>query len=209
LKSLPADGRDLFSKWLAEAESADGMSARVMAVATSDPEDGPRVRSVIFHTMHADGGLVFGTNASSQKARALRADPRVELHFRWGDRQIRVRGMARIEGATAESDAAFARLPRHCQLGLTCVVDQGKNIGEEEHASTIEAYTEVASELGPEDYRKKSQPVLRPAHYTAIVVAPETFEFYQGGQPGYINDRFLFGRDSESGAFPLITRLMA
>lgn len=208
---LPADGRELFSKWVSEAEKKDGFSARVMAVATSTPDEGATVRSVIFHKMTEDGSIIFGTNATSQKSRALALDPRCELLFRWGDRQIRVRGKAQLAGNSSESDAAFARLPRHCQLGLQCL-HQGAAIGEDEHAASINFYNHQSEKLGLNQAQWDSS-VRRPATYTAVIVAPETFEFYQGGQPGYINDRFIFGRSSSSacssGNFPLLTRLQA
>jgi len=177
-----------------------------MAVATSSPEEGATVRSVIFHTMRDDGSIVFGTNSTSQKARTLAADPRCELLFRWGDRQIRIRGRAKTHGDGPESDAAFARLPRHCQLGLLCL-RQGTNISEDEHCASLQSYSEKVANFGLDADGGLSIP--RPANYTAIVVEPHCFEFYQGGKPGYINDRFLFVREAATGAFPLKTRLQA
>jgi len=201
---LPADGRELFSAWVHEAEKKDGFSARVMAVATCTPEEGPTVRSVIFHTMLEDGSIVFGTNSQSQKSRCLLQDPRCELLFRWGDRQIRIRGRAEM-GNSAENEAAFGRLPRHCQLGLHCL-SQGQNCNEEQHQESISAYAGMVSSYGLADDGKS---VPRPSAYTAVIVRPKTFEFYQGGQPGYINDRFLFARQTSAGAFSLVTRLQA
>mmetsp|Transcript_35452 Transcript_35452/g.89293 ORF Transcript_35452/g.89293 Transcript_35452/m.89293 type:complete len:257 (-) Transcript_35452:37-807(-) len=205
-QDAPSDGRELFSAWLQDAERQDGFSARVMAVATSSPEEGATVRSVIFHTMHEDGSVVFGTNSTSQKARSLNSDPRCELLFRWGDRQIRVRGRARCVGDGPESDAAFKRLPRHCQLGLLCL-RQGTSIDEGEHGASLRAYEDKVANFGLDPDR--GPPVPRPANYTAVVVEPHCFEFYQGGKPGYINDRFLFVREAHTGAFPLKTRLQA
>lgn len=208
-EDLPSDGRELFTAWLHEAEQREGLSARVMVVATSTPQDGATARSVICHKMNEDGGIVFGTNSASQKAQALACDPRCELLFRWGDRQIRVRGRAVIAGDDGldgeESPTAFARLPRHCQLGLHCLC-QGKQISEEEHKASVAAYNEQVVKFGLNP--RSGLPIPCPANYTAIVVKPDTFEFYQGGQLGYINDRFLFSR-SPSGSFPLLTRLQA
>jgi len=200
-QDLPADGREFFSAWLSEAVAREGFSAQVMAVATSTPGDGATVRSVICHKMNEDGSIIFGTNTESQKLRSLRADPRCELLFRWGDRQIRVRGKAEI-GDAQESNAAFGRLPRHCQLGLT-VLKQGSQIDEKQHKDSKAAYDKQVAK-----YSLDAVPeVPRPAEYTAVVVKPDTFEFYQGGQAGYINDRFIFGRSS--GRFPLIGRLQS
>merc|ERR1712039_1045335 len=134
------------------------------------------------------------------KARSLIADPRCELLFRWGDRQIRIRGRARCVGDGPESDAAFERLPRHCQLGLSCL-HQGTRINEEEHRASLRAYADKVANLGLDT--NCGPPVPRPANYTAIIVTPQCIEFYQGGKPGYINDRFLFVREAHTGAFPL------
>jgi len=205
-EDLPDDGRELFCSWLHEAEKREGFSARVMVVATCTIEDGPTARSVVCHKINHDGSIVFGTNSMSQKACALRGDPRCELLFRWGDRQIRIRGLARM-GDSSETDAVFARLPRHCQLGLQCL-NQGNHIDEEDHKSSIAGYAAQLDKFGLDANRGPSIP--RPANYTAVVIRPSTFDFYQGGQTGYINDRFLFSRSGDSGAtFPLVGRLQA
>jgi len=201
-QDLPVDGRKLFSAWLAEAEAVEGVSARVMVVATSTAGDGATARSVICHKMNENGSIIFGTNSQSQKLRALRADPRCELLFRWGDRQIRIRGKAEI-GDAQESDAAFGRLPRHCQLGLQFLV-QGSRIDEKQHQDSIAAYGTQVAKLGLDADGPR---VPRPANYTAVIVQPDSLEFYQGGQPGYINDRFIFVRSA--GKFPLAGRLQS
>src|SRR5690349_9877154 len=50
----------------------------VMTLATADETGAPRARSVVCRDLHDGGGLVFATDARSDKARHLRRDPRAE-----------------------------------------------------------------------------------------------------------------------------------
>ena len=37
-----------------------------------------------------------------------------------------------------------------------------------------------------------------PQNYAAYALRPSSFEFYSGGHPGYVNDRFLFLKDGSA-----------
>ena len=200
----------LLHAWLSEAEEELGLYARAMVLATYSPDDGPTARTVLMQRCEAAGVIQFGTTQGSQKMRNLREEPRCELVFRWGDRQVRIRGLARIEG-DAVSKAAFQTLDRGAQLSLH-VLNQGRLIDEETHTKAAAEVARLSTELS-------ERPVSRPSSYTAVSIVPTSFEFYQGGggELGYVqHDRFLYVADcggnklrSDQQVFRLVGRLQA
>jgi len=156
-------------------------------LATSTPADGATARYLLPQGFDAAGRLIFGTNAASQKTRHLETDARCEAVWRDGHRQVRVRGRAVIAGATSPlSQEAYERLTPGCRFGLT-MLDQGRAIDESEHARLLRRFDD--------EFDSDAASTLKcPAHYTQFVLAPDSFEFYQGGHPGYCNDRFLYVR---------------
>lgn len=191
-EALPPSPVPLLLAWLAEAEAELGLHARVMVVATSCAAEGPTARSVLLLGCDAASGqLTFGTSVGSLKARQLAAEPRVEAVLRWGDRQVRVRGVARLQREDAARDA-YLSLPPGARLSLQ-VADQGKPIDEATHAAAV-ARVEAMAAAGA-----SWVPTVPPPSYTAILIEPRSVEFYQGGRDvptlGYIDiDRFLYVR---------------
>jgi pyridoxine/pyridoxamine 5'-phosphate oxidase len=220
-EEMPSDPYDLLRRWMQEAEAQDGYAAaRAMVLATSSPSEGPTARTVLCQECGAGvGGLVVGTNSRSLKSRQLLDEPRVEAVFRWGDRQVRVRGEARL-GSAAESDAAWGRLDRGQQLGLS-LLQQGQPCDEPRHSAIGRAWQALAAKHGASASGSGGAgegegvtAIPRADHFTALLIAPTSFEFYLGGQPGYINDRFLYCRRAVGGAtggdrFELVGRLQA
>ena len=201
-EDLPTDPYDLLAEWVDAASARSGYAeGHAMTLATASSFDGPTARTVICQAMgESVGGLVVGTNRSSQKCRQLLEQPRVECVFRWGDQQVRVRGEARL-GSARESDAAFARLQRGQQLGLS-LLRQGQPADEVRHAALTSAWSALAA-------KDDNAPVPRPEHFTAVCIRPVSFEFYQGGSASYINDRWLFCRTPDGSGFRLVGRLEA
>jgi len=179
------------------AEASEGFLARAMVVATSCPDGGATARTVVMGTWGpAVGGLVFGSNPNSLKGRQLVADPRCEAVLRWGQRQVRVRGTVRL-GNSEESDAMFRRLSSGQQMGLT-FLQQGRRTSETEHDAALEKFLTMSAASNRGD--GNLQQVTRPESYSAFVLEPETLEFYQGGHPGYVNDRLLYVREEATEA---------
>mmetsp|Transcript_24708 Transcript_24708/g.79427 ORF Transcript_24708/g.79427 Transcript_24708/m.79427 type:complete len:248 (+) Transcript_24708:30-773(+) len=208
---LPSCPFELLKTWMTEAERELGLYARAMVIATYSSADGPTARTVLMQVADAAADqLVFGSSLGSQKMRQLQEEPRLECVFRWGDRQCRVRGRARIEGPGAATEAAYGSLPLAAQLSLH-VLRQGAPIDEAEHAA---AATSVRRLLRAHEQGER---LGLPAAYTAVSIEPCSFEFYQGGggELGYApHDRFLFVRDEQAAGgagrrYRLVSRLQA
>lgn len=196
--SMPSSPFDLVEAWWAEAVSKEGFKARGVVLATSSPEDGATARTLIPHAIGADG-ILFGTNSESQKARQLKEDSRCEIVWRCDHRQIRIRGTALI-GPPAKTQEVYGKLSPSFRCGLQ-MLRQGNPVEESTYDQMLAAYDETFT-------GDDATTGVPPDNYTAIVVKPNTFEFYQGGHPGYINDRFLYTKQ-EDGSFTLFSRLQA
>ena len=218
VEEMPEDAYGLLRRWMQDAEKQGGYAAaRTMCLATYSTADGPTARTVLCQECGEElGGLVVGTNSKSLKSRQVQEEPRVEAVFRWGDRQVRVRGRARL-GSAAESDKAWKRLGCAQQLGLT-LLHQGELCSEARHNAIDKAWHSLASKHGGHSGANGAgtatrAAVPRPEHFAALIVRPDSFEYYLGGHPGYVNDRFLYCRrtepDRERGQFELVGRLQA
>ena len=157
-----------------------------MRLATSSPGEGATARHVVLQALGDDGALVVGTATCSLKARQVAEDPRAELVARWGHLQVRARGRARL-GDAAESDASWGRLPDGARLGLPAL-EQGEPVDDG-------AWADIARRVGGARRRAGAPgapPPARPESFSALILEPETFEFYSGGHENYLNDRWLY-----------------
>lgn len=196
---MPKNPQALVERWWNEAKARDGPKALAVVLATCSVEDGATARYLQPHGIDEFGNILLGTNSTSQKARHLQNDARCEIVWRDGDRQIRIRGMASVAGpGKAASRDAYANLPAGCRYGLT-LLHQGQPIEEEQHHKLLARFHR--------DFHHNVQLLEPPENYTALLVQPSMFEFYQGGHSGYINDRFLYTRKGDS--FALHSRLQA
>eukprot|EP00747_Dinoflagellata_sp_TGD_P165820 gnl/TRDRNA2_/TRDRNA2_187708_c0_seq1.p1 gnl/TRDRNA2_/TRDRNA2_187708_c0~~gnl/TRDRNA2_/TRDRNA2_187708_c0_seq1.p1 ORF type:complete len:248 (+),score=37.50 gnl/TRDRNA2_/TRDRNA2_187708_c0_seq1:140-883(+) len=206
LESLPDMPDKLLSQWLAEAQQQLGfVESRCMMIATSSASEGATVRTVLLREVDPRGCLLFGSAAGSLKARQLEEDPRCEAVLRFGQRQIRVRGTAEVLHQEPEvSDRLFCTLPKATQVGLA-LLDQGKPTSEESYAAlrqTVEKGIRSCTD-------GTTVPSVRPSKYVAFRLRPSSFEFYSGGHPSYINDRFLYVRKEAKEDFFEVMRLQA
>lgn len=199
---LPADPYDLLESWMADAEKASGfLEAHAMTLATSDSDGGATARTVVLQLAGEEhGGLVFGSNRFSLKARQATADSRVEAVLRFGQRQARVRGTLRIDDTKAA--VSFGRVAPRARLGLT-TLEQGHATDEAGHAKVVAQIDELMAKGHEQNIAEP------PSNYTAFVLTPKSFEFYNGGHPAYINDRFLYLRASGGTGFATPLRLQA
>ncbi|MEV7972309.1 pyridoxal 5'-phosphate synthase [Cellulomonas sp. NPDC089187] len=93
--SLSADPAEAFVEWLTVAIDAGVPEPHALAVATVDSAGNPSARVVLLTDVR-DGCWVFATDARSEKARDLTADPRCALTVYWQPlgRQVRITGRA-------------------------------------------------------------------------------------------------------------------
>ena len=73
---------------------------------------------------------------------------------------------------------------------------QGEPIDEASYTAIEKRYQAVSANTSSADSLEP------PPNYSAFLLTPRSVEFYSGGHPGYINDRFLYvcADDTEGGA---------
>ncbi|MDQ3234544.1 MAG: pyridoxal 5'-phosphate synthase, partial [Pseudobdellovibrionaceae bacterium] len=95
----------LFATWFAEAKASTLRDPTAMALATASRDLMPAVRMVLMKQFDHEG-LVFYTNLTSAKARALQENPQACACFYWEPLKRQVRVTGRVERVTdAEADA--------------------------------------------------------------------------------------------------------
>ena len=100
-----------------------------------------------------------------------------------------MRGVMR-PGTAEENEAVFRDQPPGATVGLP-MLKQGHAIDEAGHASLV-ARWEAAWANGA------TTPACPPC-YVAWRLEPHSVEFYSGGHAGFMNDRYLYVRQSGSG----------
>lgn len=184
--TLPSCPFELLNAWINEAEAALGfLESHAMVVATGDFSEGPTARTVVLQVATSELGLMFGSSRSSLKGRQAIADGRAECVLRHGQRQVRIRGVLRLDDS--KSAESFQRVAPSARVGLQAL-KQGAPINEH-------GWAQLGAEVNVTARSVFSGPPAPPEDYTAFVLVPRTFEFYNGGHPSYLNDRFLYVRD--------------
>lgn len=191
MESLPPDPYELLNLWIADAEAAAGyLEAHAMTIATCDAVGGATARTVVLQLAgEQHGGLLFGSNRHSLKARQAAADERAECVLRFGQRQVRVRGALRLVDSKAA--LSFSRVAPAARVGLS-ILEQGNQIDEATHRTLAVRIDQLLTD------KHEATLVEPPPSYTAFVLTPATIEFYSGGHPAYLNDRFLYVRAATS-----------
>jgi pyridoxamine 5'-phosphate oxidase len=159
--------------WLKEAEASPEVSEpTAMMIATADEHGFPSVRTVLLK--HWDElGLVFYTNANSQKGQELAINPQAEILFYWMPlkRQIRVRGNV-TPTTTEESDAYFASRRRGSQIGAHA----------SQQSEPLESYDSLLNYTKELEAKFAGEEVPRPEHWHGWRVSLNRIEFWQEGE---------------------------
>lgn len=186
--SLLGDPIEQFRLWLAEADEQGVYEPNAMVVATIDPDGSPTVRTVLLRGV-SDDGFAFYTDYTSQKGRALLANPAVAAVFPWYTlhRQVKIRGVAEKVSAD-DSDAYFSSRPRDSRIGAWAS-DQSQPI------PSREALEEKVSQM--EKRFEGVDEVPRPEKWGGFVIRPSSIEFW-AGRRSRLHDRVRFVRDGDS-----------
>lgn len=194
---LPQSIVDRFHDLLSRATAAGEPEPTAMSVATADAQGRPSVRTVLLKQFAADG-LVFYSNADSQKGEQLAANPQAAICFLWKrlDLQVQVRAEGYVERVgDAEADTYFASRPRGSQIGAWASAQSRPLDGRRTLEDRIEAVEAQYADL----------PVPRPPYWVGYRLVPHRVEFWFGGE-FRLHDRILFteeGREwRESRLFP-------
>jgi pyridoxamine 5'-phosphate oxidase len=196
---LPADPFPIAQAWLSEAFAARAqIDPHAIALATVDAAGRPEVRFVLCKALEPESGcLVFYTNRSSPKARALAAHPYASAAFLFGpqQRQIRLAGPVR-EVSASEADAYFATRPLDSRIGAWASA-QSEPIAS--RAALEAAYARHAASFGLRAGDADAA-VPRPPHWGGYRLRAESVELWHS-RPGRLHDRALWLRESPNGAW--------
>jgi pyridoxamine 5'-phosphate oxidase len=170
-----------FDRWLREAQQSGNPQPDAMALATATPDGRPSVRMVLLKG-NDRRGLVFYTNAGSQKGGELAVNPQAAVVLYWFElhRQARVTGT--VEPLTLEETAKYFRTrPRDAQISALAS-------RQSQAVSSREELEHWVSEL---DARYEGREVPLPEDWTGMRLVPDSFEFWQG-QPDRLHDRLRY-----------------
>ncbi|CAN5344743.1 pyridoxamine 5'-phosphate oxidase [soil metagenome] len=181
-----ADPLEQFGVWLAQAERSDVHEPNAMVVSTVEVDGTPSSRTVLLRTLD-EHGFEFFTSYTSQKGRALLADPHVSIVFPWYliHRQVIVRGVAHPTDPDV-SDAYFATRPRGSQIAAAAS-DQSQPIAD--RGALERRFEELEREY-------EGGEVPRPATWGGFRVIPSSIEFWQG-RSSRLHDRLRFTRNEK------------
>lgn len=172
-----------FALWLAQADESEVYEPNAMVLSTVEPGGKPSSRTVLLRTL--DGlGFEFFTSYTSQKGRALLADPHVSVVFPWYliHRQVIVRGVAEPVHPSV-SDAYFAQRPQGAQIA-SVASDQSQPIASRELLER--RVLELEKQYG-------SGKVPRPETWGGFRITPSSIEFWQG-RTSRMHDRLRYTR---------------
>lgn len=132
-------------------------------------------------------GIVFYTNANSQKGQALAAHPKASMAFHWEPLGYQVRFQGDVEVVSdAEADAYFATRPRQSQIGAWA--SQQSQERSEPLAARVETVTQQYQD---------QEIIPRPPHWNGYRIVSRSIEFWID-RPFRLHDRFIY-QASQSG----------
>jgi pyridoxamine 5'-phosphate oxidase len=181
---LDADPLRQAQLWLEDAEAADLLQPRAMAVATATPDGAPSVRTVLLRGLDARG-FVFFTNRESRKGEELAANPRAAIALYWDrlERQLRAEGRVELVDR-AESEAYYATRPPGSRIAALAS-PQSRVV--HDRAALDNLFADAAARFATDDE------IPLPEFWGGYRVVPDSVEFWQG-QPDRLHDRLRYER---------------
>lgn len=184
--TLAADPLVQFDGWLNQAISDNEADATAMSLATVNADGQPSARIVLLKG-HDAQGFIWYTSYNSQKGLDLAHNAKAALLFYWreSERQVRISGSV-SQLPLAVSQAYFQTRPKESQISAL--------------ASAQSEVVAKRAELEARVEKLKAQyadgEVPLPPQWGGYVLAPETYEFWQG-RVGRLHDRFRYTRTAQ------------
>jgi len=175
-----------FGNWLDHALELELKDATAMALATAAPDAVPSVRIVLLKGCD-ERGFSFFSDFRSQKGRELAENPVAALLFHWRelDRQVRVTGSV-VRLPESEARDYFVARPEPSRLAASAST-QSAPIADR---AALEAAVLAQQQRYPDGQ------VPMPQQWGGYLLAPESYEFWQGRE-GRLHDRFRYLRRSD------------
>jgi pyridoxamine 5'-phosphate oxidase len=182
---LAGTWHEQLARWLDDASAAGLVEPNAMVLATVDEDGDPDSRTVLCKDVD-ERGVVFYTNYTSAKSRALRTTRRASVTFPWYglQRQVSLRGLVE-RVAPEETRAYWATRPRGSQLGAWASA-QSAPVADRGALDTALATTERRFADAAE--------IPAPPHWGGWRIVPERVEFWQG-RTNRMHDRLRFEHD--------------
>jgi pyridoxamine 5'-phosphate oxidase len=183
IKELNKDPLQEFKKWFQLAIRANLKQPESMTLSTSSPSGQPSSRTVLLKGVD-ERGFRFFTNYKSDKARALKKNPKAALLFYWSelDCQIRIEGRVRKLPAK-ESDAYWNTRPRESRLSALA----------SPQSSVIPDLQSLEKNFEILEKKYMNQEISRPSHWGGYLLVPKRMEFWFLGRHR-LHDRFVYIR---------------
>lgn len=182
--AISKDPIEQFKNWFNDTEKSKLIEEpNAMTLSTISPDGYPKNRIVLLKHFSIEG-LVFYTNYTSEKGKAIEVNPKVGLSFFWPqlERQVIVKGTAeRVDSTT--SNTYFDSRPLGSRFGALA----------SDQSSVISSRKELEDELKRIEKEYAEKEPKRPIHWGGYLVQPISFEFWQGRQ-NRLHDRIRYSR---------------
>lgn len=181
--ALSPNPMDMFQEWLKDAIEAGLPDPNAMTVATVNENGQPSQRIVLLKDLN-EKGFVFYTNLGSRKAKELKQNKKVSLHFPWYflERQVRVCGTAHLL-SRKEVAKYFLSRPKDSQLGAWA----------SKQSTKISNRQLLVTQFIQMKEKFANGEIPTPDFWGGFLVKPEQIEFWQGGEHR-LHDRFEYNR---------------
>ncbi len=161
---------EIVEAWIAKAVETGISESNAMTLSTC-VQGRPSSRMVLLKEMTPEGGLIFYTDYSSRKGKALDKNPQAALLFFWREleRQIRIEGTV-VKTSSEKSDTYFNLRPLESRA--TAMVSK--------QSQPISSTRQLASQR--DALLQHPEKIKRPHRWGGYVLTPCLFEFWQGGK---------------------------